>query len=134
MALWPFNRRKKEQAQASMPAEVRQYYQAERRERVGLAWLLAAGTLVATVLVVLGLFFGGRWIYRKVNESDNKTQTASQNQNPPAQTAPGSGSANPAQPAPSPTPQPTTPPAQAPQPQPMPPTGEVPRTGPDQDL
>lgn len=134
MAIWPFNRQKKNQTEVSMPAEVQQYYQAERRERVGLAWLLAAGTLVVTVLVVLGLFFGGRWIYRKVNESDNKPQTASQNNSsnkPPTTTAP-SGSANPSQPTPSPTPQPTTP---TPQSQtPTPPSGEVPRTGPDIDL
>ncbi len=64
MAIWPFNRRNKNIDQ--VPAEVQEYYEAERRERAGIAWLLALGTLVITLVIAIGLFFGGRWVYRKV--------------------------------------------------------------------
>lgn len=56
----------------SVPAEVQEYYQAERRERKGLAWLLAAATLVGTLLLASGLFFGGKWVVQKVTNDDKK--------------------------------------------------------------
>lgn len=71
-----FNRRKDAQVEVQVPAEIQDYYQAERRERTGIAWLLALGTLVVTLLLAVGLFFGGRWIYRKATHK-NPTQTAS---------------------------------------------------------
>jgi cytoskeletal protein RodZ len=137
MSIWPFNRKKRNQ---SVPAEVQQFYQAERRERVGLAWLLAFGTLVVTVLVVLGLFFGGRAIYRSFQDDTNKPATASNKSSSNSSDssnnngAAGSGS-TPGQPAPNqaaPTPAPNNQPA--PIPNTTPTTGEVPRTGPDEDL
>jgi hypothetical protein len=72
-----FNRRK--QNTDVLPEEVREYYQSERRERAGVAWLLAVGTLLLTFVIAAGLFFGGRWVYHVVfdNKDDNK-QTASQ--------------------------------------------------------
>ena len=80
MAIWPLNRNK-QSTQKKVPSEVEEYYQSERRDRVGVAWLLAGLTLVITVLIVLGLFFGGRWIYRQItHKDDNTTQTAQTNQ------------------------------------------------------
>jgi len=76
MAIWPFNR-KKEQS-SDLPQEVQEYYQAEKRERVGVAGLLALGTLVVTIGLAIGLFFGGRWAYRSLFNKDK--QTASVNQ------------------------------------------------------
>lgn len=64
--MWPFNRRKN---QSSVPDEIQEYYQSERRERTGIAWLLALGTLIVTVILAVILFFGGRWIYRTVFDS-----------------------------------------------------------------
>lgn len=63
-----------------LPEEVRDYYQAERRERTGRAWLLALATLLVTFLIAAGLFFGGRWLYRTIfDRNDNKaTNTTSQ--------------------------------------------------------
>jgi len=78
--MWPFNRQKADQSKPNVPPEVQEYYQAERRERMGLAWLVAFLTLVVTIAVVLGLFVGGRWVYRKVANDDkgaNTGQTAS---------------------------------------------------------
>lgn len=71
-----FNRRKDAQVEVQVPAEIQDYYQAERRERTGIAWLLALGTLVVTLLLAVGLFFGSRWVYRKATHK-NPTQTAS---------------------------------------------------------
>lgn len=59
----------------NVPEEVKGYYQAERRERLWLAWLLAFTTLVVTVLIVIGLSFGGRWAYRKIANKDKKVDT-----------------------------------------------------------
>ncbi len=73
--VWPFNRKKDNTTDSSLPPEVHEYYQAERRDRTGMAWLLAAGTLVATVLLVLGLFFGGRWVYRAVTDRNDDAAT-----------------------------------------------------------
>lgn len=73
--VWPFNRNRTDKN--SVPKEVQDYYQAERRERVGIAWVLALVTLVVTVLLALGLFFGGRWAYRQIfdkNDSPSVTK------------------------------------------------------------
>jgi hypothetical protein len=50
--------------------EVKEYYEAERRDRSGVAWLLAGLTLVVAVLIVTGLFFGGRALYRAIRDND----------------------------------------------------------------
>ena len=69
-----FNRRKQEKD--ALPQEVREYYQTERRERTGKAWLLAVLTLLATFLLAAALFFGGRWLYRAVFDNDNDNSTS----------------------------------------------------------
>lgn len=66
-----FNRRNKNKQ--VLPQEVREYYQAEKRERTGMAWLLAITTLVVTFLIAAGLFFGGRWAYRAIFDNDDKS-------------------------------------------------------------
>lgn len=76
--MWPFNRRKEEIIDTTeVPTEIQEYYNAERRERAGMAWLLALGTLLATLVLAVGLFFGGRWVYRKVAHKDHKPTTTS---------------------------------------------------------
>ncbi len=55
-----------------VPQEVKDYYQAERREHLGMAWLLAFVSLIVTMAVVVGLFFGGRWAYRKLANKQNQ--------------------------------------------------------------
>jgi hypothetical protein len=71
-----------------LPSEVKEYYQSERRERVGVAWLLALGTLILTLILASGLFFGGRWAYRKLAGKD-RTPVTTQEQ--PAEDTPASG-------------------------------------------
>lgn len=48
----------------TVPAEIQEYYNAEQRERVGLAWIIAIVSLVVSLAVIFGIFFGGRYIYR----------------------------------------------------------------------
>lgn len=123
--MWPFNRNKT--ADGTTPPEVQDYYQSEHRDRSWLAWVLGIGTLLATILVVLGLFYGGRWVYRKVKPQDNPNTAQVQTENPAPQTeenqqpagqapqdAPGPNAAvtpNPSPQAPSGTPTPTPTPA-----------------------
>ncbi len=86
--MWPFRRRQSNQS--PIPSEVQDYYQAERRERVGVAWLLALATLVTTIVLAFGLFFGGRWTYRKVfnhNKSSVATNKPKSGQNTSASTS-----------------------------------------------
>lgn len=49
----------------TVPEEVNSYYQAEKRDKKWMALLLALFALAASALVVVALFFGGRWAYRK---------------------------------------------------------------------
>lgn len=76
MRIWPFKRRKND----ALPEEVQEYYQSTSRERTGVAWLLAAGTLVATIVLAVVLFFGGRTIYRLFTD-DKKPESTAQVQN-----------------------------------------------------
>ena len=74
-----FKRRK--QNTDVLPAEVREYYQSERREKTGVAWLLALGTLILTFVIAAALFFGGRWLYNTIFDNDSDSddqQTTSQ--------------------------------------------------------
>ncbi len=55
-------------------AELEEYYAAQNNSRrSGRAWLMAILSLLLTVLVLFGLFFGGRWIYRALTDDNNET-------------------------------------------------------------
>jgi cytoskeletal protein RodZ len=58
-----------------VPQEVQEYYQTAKRERAGVAWLLAIATLIVTVLLALAIFFAGRWLWRTVTNNDDKSAT-----------------------------------------------------------
>jgi hypothetical protein len=75
--MWPFRKKNQESIDLSgnVPAEVKEYYQAEKRERAGVAWMLAAATFAVVVAVVLGLFFGGRAVIRHFQGNDDNTAT-----------------------------------------------------------
>ncbi len=70
--MWPFKRKDKS-ADSTVPAELQHYYKSEHRERIGLAWLVAFMSLVVTVAVVFGAFYGGRWTYRKVTHKNGNS-------------------------------------------------------------
>ena len=66
MRFFPHRNKENQDSDTNLPPELRKYYENGRRERTSVAWLLAFASLLVTVLVVLGVFFGGRWIYRKI--------------------------------------------------------------------
>lgn len=68
--------RRKRAAEGAVPEEVSQYYQAENRDRTWMAWLLALVSLAVSAIVVMALFFGGRWMYRKVRNQPTGSTTA----------------------------------------------------------
>jgi cytoskeletal protein RodZ len=124
----PFQKNK---AEEQLPSEVQDYYQAEKREKQSLAWLLALGTLVVTVALALGVFFGGRWVYRKIankpstpaTTTPGPSQTVQTPQPKDTQTEDSDGSNQPTPQADEDNDQ--TPAASTPA------TGPIPRTGPD---
>lgn len=73
MAFW--NRRRDT---TGVPQEVQEYYQTAKRERAGVAWLLAIATLVVTVILALAIFFAGRWLWRALTDKDASTTETSQ--------------------------------------------------------
>lgn len=98
MKIWPFNRKKKVENEA-LPDEVKEYYESGRKQQTGMAWLLAFGTLVVTVVLALIIFFGGRWVYQRLTDNDQpeapvKEQPAEQNTTAPAQNKPEDTNAN----------------------------------------
>ena len=58
------SRRKDKAGSSVVPAEIQEYYNAEQRERVGLAWIIAVISLLVSLAVIFGIFFGGRYVYR----------------------------------------------------------------------
>lgn len=77
MAFW--NRKKN--PNTDVPVEIQEYYQTEKRERAGIAWLLALGTLIVTIALAVAIFFAGRWVYRQIAGDDNNTTETAQTQN-----------------------------------------------------
>lgn len=71
-------RRKKKDA---VLPEVDKYYDGERRDRTGLAWLLALVSVLLIVLVIIGLFLFGRWIYREATDNDDNGGDTAQVEN-----------------------------------------------------
>ncbi len=68
----PFRRQKSTDL---VPTEIKEYYAHEERDKNRASWLLGAGVFVATVIIVLAVFYGGRALYRVVFEDDNATTT-----------------------------------------------------------
>ena len=73
--------RRKQQQSSILPDEVNQYYQSQRRERTGVVFMLGILALIATLLVGLSVFFGGRYIYNKVRGNDTQPNTTVQTDN-----------------------------------------------------
>src|SRR6478735_9277899 len=61
--------------------EVEQYYTAERRDRAGLAWILALVSILIVALLIVALFFGGRLLYRTVTDKNDQPQQVTTSDN-----------------------------------------------------
>jgi cytoskeletal protein RodZ len=53
--------------------ELEEYYAEETKKEKSKAWLVAGGSLLATLAIIGGIFLGGRWIYNTVTKEDAKT-------------------------------------------------------------
>lgn len=60
---------------STVPPEVAEYYQSERRGHRGLAWVTTIVTLLVTVAIVIGLFLAGRWLYHTLHHTAATTST-----------------------------------------------------------
>ena len=90
MVRFKFWRRKKHsQEDSNLPDEVQEYYQSTRRERVGVAWMLALVTAVVTLVIALTLFFGGRWAFERFFGEDEPTEITQEDIPPEDHTLPG---------------------------------------------
>lgn len=133
-----FDRFKRKQ-KVVLPEEVNEYYQSQRRERVSVAIILGVVALVVTLLIAAGLFFGGRYIYRKIsgtevekpatvqveeNKAPEDGKQAADNQDGGRVDAPTNPAPAPSTPTPAPAPAPST--AQTPA---LGDTTSLPRTG-----
>lgn len=67
-----FRRNKKE----SVLPELDKYYDGERRDRTGLAWILALISVIIIALIIIGIFLAGRWAYRELTGDDNGNEVA----------------------------------------------------------
>lgn len=57
------------------PEEVRDYYKSKPKQRLAVAWILGVGTLIATLVVATAVFYGGRFLYRKIAGTDKPAVT-----------------------------------------------------------
>lgn len=152
--------KKKQTSDTTTPSELQEYYQAENRERRGMAWLLAFITFAVTLIIVLILFFAGRWLYQRFhkttqspqgntqttqsqsgeqskNESNNKSggQPSSNSNSSTNQQGSGTaGSNTPAQGTQNTAPQTSSTSTSTPSPATSSQNNQLPRTGPDEDL
>ncbi len=80
----------------AMPPELDDYYQAEKRQRVAVTWLLGFATLAITIAVAFGLFISARWLVQKVRKEPVAKKPETTQDSPAADKV---GQAAPAQPA-----------------------------------
>lgn len=69
--------RRKSEVEEEVP-ELEQYY-AQRRTSSAWSWLMALVTMILTILIIIGLFFGGRWVYRELISNDQQPSTPTVN-------------------------------------------------------
>jgi cytoskeletal protein RodZ len=57
-------------------AELEEYYASQNSSRrTAKAWFMALLSLLITIAVIVGLFMGGRWLYRTLTDSGSDTTT-----------------------------------------------------------
>ncbi|MEI7682858.1 MAG: hypothetical protein WCJ24_00985 [Candidatus Saccharibacteria bacterium] len=105
--MWPFNRSN----QSATTSDAKDYYKSARPQRMWLVWLLSIATFIFTALIVLGIFWAGRWAVHKFTKSKvvapKVQKTGTNNQNNPT-TNVGSSTVKTSTPTPNTTPQPAT--------------------------
>ena len=64
--------RRKDEVVEEVP-ELERYY-AERQTSSAWSWLMALVTMILTILIIIGLFFAGRWVYRELIADEKSAQ------------------------------------------------------------
>lgn len=129
-----FRRRKIEKTQlpGKMPEEVEEYYKERQRSQKIIPFLLMLAMVVVTLVLSLGIFYGGKWTYRQIKGTKNTATTETTKPSAPAEqpaaptngSQPSNSSSNqPAQASNAPTTTPSTGPSDT-----------IPHTGPTGDL
>lgn len=67
--MWPFRRKVKQPQDSSVSQDIKAYYQSESKDSILRIWLLSGATFILTLLIILGIFWGGRILYRQLNKS-----------------------------------------------------------------
>jgi hypothetical protein len=133
-----FKRQQKNVNNSVIPQEIQDYSQSEHREKIGIAILVGFISLLLTLIVLFGMFVGGRWMYRKIAGTDTKSNSTTvvekstdeakdaskQDSQKDASSTPEAAASSPSSPAQQ-SENPTTPAA---------PSSALPTTGPDLDL
>jgi cytoskeletal protein RodZ len=70
-----FKRQQKNVSNSVIPQEIQDYSQSEHREKMGIAVLVGFISLLLTLIVLFGMFVGGRWMYRKIAGTDTKSNS-----------------------------------------------------------
>lgn len=72
-----FRRRNIEKTQlpGKMPKEVEEYYKERQRSQKIIPFLLMLATVVVTLVLSLGIFYGGKWAYRQIKGTKNTAIT-----------------------------------------------------------
>jgi len=76
--MWPFKRKKTPEA-IELPAEVQDYYQSATRSTRLRAILAGLAALAMTLVIGLGVFYGGRWVYRQSRSKPKQPAAVEQN-------------------------------------------------------
>ena len=111
--MWLFKRKAKQTSDSPVPEEIKAYYQSENKDKLWKIWLLSGLTFLVTLIIVLGLFWVGRGVYRHYNKptattiKSGKTAEPSAPQTKQPQTDKDTSN-NGAKPSPTPTPSPQT--------------------------
>ena len=77
--MWPFKRKSVDK---KLPVEMQEYFNAQKLDRVWMAWLLAFAALVGTLVVAIGVFFGGKWVYKATFKPADSPNVAIKNTAP----------------------------------------------------
>lgn len=71
--------RRKRQDPSVLP-EIDEYYEGERRDRAGVAWLLAIISVVIVAIFIIILFFATRWAFRQISGKNDTNEVSIGNQ------------------------------------------------------
>ena len=94
--MWQLFRKKKiekTQLPGKMPQEVEEYYKERRKAQSVVPFLLMLATLIVTLALSFGIFYGGKWAYKKIKGNNNTATTETTKPTKPAE-APKKPSAN----------------------------------------